>query len=36
VIRPRVFQEVAEHNGTTPLMFRGLVQLSGTERSADG
>lgn len=36
VIRRRVFQEVAEHNATTPPVFRGLVQPSGTELTLNG
>jgi hypothetical protein len=36
VIRRRVFQEVAEHNATTPEVFRGLVQPTDTERSING
>lgn len=36
VLRRRVFQEVAEHNASSVLTFRGLVQPSDTERVPDG
>lgn len=36
VIRRRVFQEVTEHNATSALIFRGLVQPGGTERVRGG
>jgi hypothetical protein len=36
VIRRRVFQEVAEHNASSGLTFRGLVQPSDTERVREG
>lgn len=36
VIRRRVFQEVAEHNASSTLIFRGLVQPSDTERTLNG
>ncbi|MBB5874060.1 hypothetical protein F4553_007494 [Allocatelliglobosispora scoriae] len=36
VIRRRVFQEVAEHNAGSALVFRGLVQPTATERTRNG
>ncbi len=36
VIRRRVFQEVAEHNASSVLTFRGLVQPSYTQRVLGG
>lgn len=36
LIRRRVFQEVAEHNATMPVVFRGLVQPGDTERTLNG
>jgi hypothetical protein len=36
IIRRRVFQEVAEHNATSTLTFRGLVQPTDTERTLNG
>lgn len=36
VIRRRVFQEVAEHNASSVLTFRGLVQPSDTQRAPGG
>ena len=36
IIRRRVFQEVAEHNASSVLTFRGLVQPSDTQRVRDG
>ena len=36
VIRRRVFQEVAEHNAGSALVFRGLVQPTETERTING
>jgi hypothetical protein len=36
IIRRRVFQEVSEHNASSALTFRGLVQPTDTERNLNG